>query len=43
MHIGTPLLLHVTLSRSGQPVTDLDNYLGALGHMVIISQNTGLD
>ena len=38
--VGQPLQLAVTLSRNGQPLTDLENYLGALGHMVIISQDT---
>lgn len=40
IQVGQPLLLQVTIRRNGQPVTDLDNYLGALGHMVIISQDT---
>jgi hypothetical protein len=29
---------HVT--KNGKPVTDLDHYLGALGHMVVISEDT---
>jgi len=37
---GTPLALRVKLTRSGQPITDLDQYLGALGHMVILSEDT---
>lgn len=38
--VGQPLFLQVRVTKGGQPVTDLDNYLGALGHMVVISQNT---
>ncbi|GAB2464841.1 hypothetical protein GCM10011375_35420 [Hymenobacter qilianensis] len=38
--VGQPLALQVNISRNGQPVTNLDNYLGALGHMVIISEDT---
>jgi hypothetical protein len=30
----------ITVAKDGKPVTNLDNYLGALGHMVIISENT---
>jgi hypothetical protein len=36
--IHTQLLFR--LSRSGQPLTDLEPYLGAMGHCVIISQDT---
>ena len=32
------LSLHITLND--QPVTDLDNYLGALAHMVVLSEDT---
>jgi hypothetical protein len=32
--------LATTVSKNGKPVMDLDNYLGALGHMVVISDNT---
>ncbi|KUG07812.1 heavy metal-binding domain-containing protein [Solirubrum puertoriconensis] len=38
--VGQPTTVSVQVSRNGQPVTDLDNYLGAKGHMVVISQNT---
>ena len=38
--VGQPLFLQVKVTKGGQPVRDLDNYLGALGHMVVISQNT---
>jgi hypothetical protein len=38
--VGQPLALQVNVSRNGQPVTNLDNYLGALGHMVVISEDT---
>ncbi len=30
----------ITVAKDGKPVTNLDNYLGALGHMVIISADT---
>ncbi len=30
----------ITVAKDGKPVTNLDNYLGALGHMVIISEDT---
>ncbi|WP_133272289.1 heavy metal-binding domain-containing protein [Hymenobacter radiodurans] len=40
VQVGQPLALQVNVSRNGQPVTNLDNYLGALGHMVIISEDT---
>jgi hypothetical protein len=40
VRVGQPLALQVNLSRNGQPVTNLDNYLGALGHMVVISEDT---
>ncbi|MCC2545530.1 hypothetical protein LJY25_03670 [Hymenobacter sp. BT175] len=36
---GQPLAVSVTVSRGGKPVTDLDQYLGALGHMVILSED----
>jgi hypothetical protein len=39
VQVGQPLVLTVSVSRGGQPVTDLDNYLGALGHMVVLSQD----
>ncbi|MGB8507982.1 MAG: hypothetical protein WCD76_06245, partial [Pyrinomonadaceae bacterium] len=39
---GTPVMLHFTVAdaRTGAPVTDLQPYLGALAHFVIISQDT---
>lgn len=40
VRVGQPLFLQVKVTKAGQPVTDLDNYLGALGHMVVISQDT---
>jgi hypothetical protein len=40
VRVGQPLALSVNVSRNGQTVTDLDNYLGAKGHMVIISEDT---
>jgi len=38
--VGQSLAVMVKISRNGQPVTDLENYLGALGHMVVISEDT---
>lgn len=35
-----PVVVKITVSKAGQPITNLDNYLGALGHMVIISEDT---
>ncbi|UYZ61175.1 FixH family protein [Hymenobacter latericus] len=37
--VGQPLAVGVTVNRGGKPVTDLDNYLGALGHMVVLSED----
>lgn len=37
---GQLLGLKITLRKNGQPVTDLENYLGALGHVVVISEDT---
>ncbi|RYD70559.1 MAG: hypothetical protein EOP53_25215 [Sphingobacteriales bacterium] len=37
---GESTVLKVTVVRNGKPVTDLQNYLGALGHMAIISADT---
>ncbi|UYZ57621.1 heavy metal-binding domain-containing protein [Hymenobacter latericus] len=39
VQVGRTLGLIVTVSRGGRPVTDLDNYLGALGHMVVLSED----
>ena len=38
--VGASLALKTTIAKDGQPVADLANYLGALGHMVIISEDT---
>ncbi len=38
--VGQLLGMKITISKGGQPVTDLDNYLGALGHVVVISEDT---
>ncbi len=38
--VGASLAVKTRITRNGQPVTDLDNYLGALGHMVVISEDT---
>ena len=37
---GQLLGMKITLSKGGQPVTDLASYLGALGHVVVISEDT---
>ena len=37
---GQLLGMKITISKDGQPVTDLANYLGALGHVVVISEDT---
>jgi hypothetical protein len=34
---GEMAMLTITVRRSGQPVTDLESYLGALGHLVAIA------
>jgi plastocyanin len=45
LKLSTPLvagrqsLLTYTLSRNGQPVTDMTPYLGAMGHLMAISQS----
>lgn len=38
--VGQLLAMKINLTKGGQPVTDLDNYLGALGHVVVISEDT---
>jgi uncharacterized membrane protein len=38
---GTHAMLLFRLSDHGQPVTDLEPYMGAMGHCAIISQDTG--
>jgi hypothetical protein len=35
-----PLGLKVNITKDGKGIANLDNYLGALGHMVVISENT---
>ena len=40
LKVGQLLAMNITLAKGGQPVTDLDNYLGALGHVVVISEDT---
>ncbi|WP_051719175.1 heavy metal-binding domain-containing protein [Hymenobacter sp. IS2118] len=37
---GQLLGMKITISKDGKPVTNLDNYLGALGHVVVISEDT---
>lgn len=36
---GTARMLNYSVQRNGQPVQDLQNYLGALGHVVAISSD----
>lgn len=38
--VGTSIELKATIQKNGKPVTDLENYLGALAHMVIVSEDT---
>ena len=38
--VGQLLAMQITLTKGGQPVTDLENYLGALGHVVVVSEDT---
>ena len=40
LRVGQLLAMKITISKARQPVTDLDNYLGALGHVVVISEDT---
>ena len=40
LKVGQLLGMKISISKGGQPVADLDNYLGALGHVVIISEDT---
>ncbi|MCR5890768.1 hypothetical protein LRS06_23870 [Hymenobacter sp. J193] len=40
LKVGQLLGMKINISKGGQPVTDLDNYLGALGHVVVISEDT---
>jgi len=37
---GTENMLMFSLSQNGKPVTDLEPYLGALGHSVILKEGT---
>jgi hypothetical protein len=37
--IGKPATFSYTISKDGKPVNDLTPYLGAMGHLVIISQD----
>ena len=34
---GKNLTLVVSLARDGKPVTDLEPFLGAMGHLIIVS------
>jgi hypothetical protein len=40
MHPHTPLDYSLTIHKNGPPVTDLEPYLGALGHSVILKEGT---
>ncbi|MEE9215282.1 MAG: heavy metal-binding domain-containing protein [Thermodesulfobacteriota bacterium] len=37
--IKTPIQLHINITKDGKAVNNLDNYLGALAHMVILSED----
>jgi hypothetical protein len=37
---GESAILSISLTKDSKPVTNLENYLGALGHMVVISEDT---
>jgi hypothetical protein len=39
VQVGASLALTATVTHNGTPVTDLANYLGALGHVVILSED----
>lgn len=39
LRVGESSTLTYTVSRDGKPVTDLEPYLGAMGHLVIISRD----
>jgi hypothetical protein len=32
--------MRITITSAGRPVKDLNNYLGALGHVVVVSEDT---
>ncbi len=40
LKVGQLLGMKITITKNGQPVTNLANYLGALGHVVVISEDT---
>ena len=40
LKVGQLLGMKINITKAGQPVTDLANYLGALGHVVVISEDT---
>ena len=40
LSVGQLLAMKINLTKNGQPVTNLENYLGALGHVVVISEDT---
>ncbi|SMB83632.1 conserved hypothetical protein [Hymenobacter roseosalivarius DSM 11622] len=40
LQTGQLLGMKITINKDGKPVTNLDNYLGALGHVVVISEDT---
>ncbi|PCH68455.1 MAG: hypothetical protein COC01_03700 [Bacteroidetes bacterium] len=37
--INTSIQLHVNITKDGKPVANLDNYLGALAHMAVLSED----
>jgi len=38
-HAGEDSIIRIGIDRDGAPVTDIEPYLGAMGHLVIISQD----
>lgn len=39
LEVGKPVLLTYSLSQHGKPLTDMQPYLGAMGHLMAINQN----
>jgi hypothetical protein len=40
LKVSQLLAMKINLTKGGQLITDLGNYLGALGHVVVISEDT---
>lgn len=39
LQVGKPVLLTYSLSQNGKPITNMQPYLGAMGHLMAINQN----